>query len=155
MHNANLRGILLMITAMAFFAVEDMFIKFAAAGMPAGQIIFISGLFGVPVFAAIARARGQSVFVSGAWHPAVLIRGGGEMVGSLALSQVLWIKSVGRLGIGLAALHINAAPFYVMLILFAFGAPWNWTQALGAAIVGLGVLVAQGVIPLTRKPVTL
>ena len=76
-------------------------------------------------------------------------------VGSLALSQVLWIKSVGRLGIGLAALHINAAPFYVMLILFAFGAPWNWTQALGAAIVGLGVLVAQGVIPLARKPVTL
>ena len=54
MQNANLRGSLLMITAMAFFAVEDMFIKFAAAGMPAGQIIFISGLFGVPVFAAIA-----------------------------------------------------------------------------------------------------
>ena len=37
------------------FAVEDMFIKFAAAGMPAGQIIFISGLFGVPVFAVLLR----------------------------------------------------------------------------------------------------
>lgn len=76
-------------------------------------------------------------------------------VGSLALSQVLWILSVGKLGIGLAALHINATPFYVMLILFAFGAAWNWQQAFGAAIVGLGVLVAQGIIPLQRRTVTL
>ena len=43
-------------------------------------------------------------------------------LGSLALSQILWIISVGRLGIGLASLHINAVPFYVMLILFALGA---------------------------------
>ncbi len=62
---------------------------------------------------------------------------------AMALSQVLWIVAVGNLGIGLAALHINAAPFYVMLILYAFGANWNWTQALGAAIVATGVLIAQ------------
>lgn len=73
-------------------------------------------------------------------------------VGSLALSQVLWIIAVGRLGIGLAALHINATPFYVMLILSLFGAPWSWTEATGAAIVGLGVLIAQGVIPLQKRP---
>jgi membrane protein YdbS with pleckstrin-like domain len=43
---------------------------------------------------------------------------------------------------------MNATPFYVMLILFAMGGAWNWTQAFAAAIVGLGVLIAQGVIPL-------
>ena len=75
-------------------------------------------------------------------------------VGSLAVSQVLWILSVGKLGIGLAALHINATPFYVMVILFGLGAAWNWQQAFGAAIVGLGVLVAQGIIPLQRRTVT-
>ena len=64
-------------------------------------------------------------------------------VTGLALSQVLWILSVGQLGIGLASLHINAAPFYVMAILYALGGPWNATQALGAAIVGVGVLIAQ------------
>lgn len=69
-------------------------------------------------------------------------------VGALGISQVMWIMSVERLGIGLSALHINAAPFYVMLILFAFGAPWNWVQAGAAGIVGLGVLVAQGIVPL-------
>lgn len=69
-------------------------------------------------------------------------------VGSLGLSQVAWIMSVERLGIGLSALHINAAPFYVMLILFALGAPWDWVQAGAAALVGLGVLIAQGLLPL-------
>jgi hypothetical protein len=43
---------------------------------------------------------------------------------------------------------MNATPFYVMIILFAMGGAWNWTQAFAAAIVGLGVLVAQGVIRL-------
>ncbi|MBI1172136.1 EamA family transporter [bacterium] len=63
---------------------------------------------------------------------------------SLAVSQVLWIISVERLGIGMAALHINAAPFYVMLIALAFGGGWSWWQAAGAALVGLGVIVSQG-----------
>lgn len=75
---------------------------------------------------------------------------------ALALSQLLWIISVGRLGIGLASLHINATPFYVMLILFAFGGPWLWHQVAGAALVALGVLVAQGLLhpllhPLWRR----
>ncbi|MBS0573830.1 MAG: DMT family transporter [Proteobacteria bacterium] len=69
-------------------------------------------------------------------------------IGGLGIAQVLWIKSVGNLGIGLASLHINAAPFYVMLMLFALGQPWNWTQAAGAVIVGLGVLVAQNLLAL-------
>ena len=69
-------------------------------------------------------------------------------VGALGVSQVMWIMSVERLGIGLSALHINAAPFYVMLILFALGQAWDWSQALAATVVGLGVLVAQGILPL-------
>ncbi len=72
-------------------------------------------------------------------------------VGGLAISQVLWIMSVGSLGIALASLHINAAPFYVMILLFAMGGAWNWMQALGALVVGVGVLVAQGIIPLGRR----
>jgi drug/metabolite transporter (DMT)-like permease len=72
-------------------------------------------------------------------------------IGGMALSQVLWIMSVGRLGIGMSSLHINAAPFYVMIILFALGRPWDWSQAGGALLVGIGVLVAQGLIPLGQR----
>lgn len=64
-------------------------------------------------------------------------------IGSLAISQILWIFSVERLGIGIASMHINAAPFYVMLLAVAAGAGWNWPQAAGAVIVVLGVLIAQ------------
>ena len=67
-------------------------------------------------------------------------------VGSLAISQVLWIMAVGQLGIGLSALHMNAVPFYVMIILFALGGGWNWPQAYGAVIVAIGVLIGQGLI---------
>lgn len=69
-------------------------------------------------------------------------------VGAVGIAQVLWIMAIGKIGIGLTALHMNAAPFYVMLILFAFGGLWDWSQAAAAAIVGLGVLVAQEMIPL-------
>lgn len=67
-------------------------------------------------------------------------------IGSMAVSQLLWIISVGRIGIGAASLHMNAVPFYVMLMVFLFGGPWNWSQALGAAIVVTGALIAQGLV---------
>jgi drug/metabolite transporter (DMT)-like permease len=69
-------------------------------------------------------------------------------VGGLAISQLLWIMSVGRLGIGASSLHVNAAPFYVMLILFALGGAWSWSLAAAAGLVGIGVLIAQGIIAL-------
>ncbi|MGL4322321.1 MAG: DMT family transporter [Paracoccaceae bacterium] len=67
-------------------------------------------------------------------------------VGSMALSQILWIISVERIGIGAASLHMNAVPFYVMIIAFALGAQWNWMQTLGAVIVVAGVMIAQGML---------
>lgn len=65
-------------------------------------------------------------------------------VGSMALSQVLFLIGVARLGIGVAAMHINAAPFYVMLLSLGFGAGWSWPAAGAAGLVLLGVLIAQG-----------
>jgi drug/metabolite transporter (DMT)-like permease len=67
-------------------------------------------------------------------------------IGSLALSQILWIMAVGRIGIGAASLHMNAVPFYVMIFAFALGAAWNWPQTIGAVVVVLGVLIAQGML---------
>lgn len=66
------------------------------------------------------------------------------VVGSLVFSQILWVTAVDSLGVGMAALHINATPFYVMLIAMSLGGSWNWWQAGGAALVAIGVVVAQG-----------
>ena len=64
-------------------------------------------------------------------------------VAGMALSQVMWIASVGKLGVAVASFHINVAPFYVMLIMVALGDDWSWSKAVGAAIVIAGVIVAQ------------
>lgn len=65
-------------------------------------------------------------------------------VASLALAQFMWIRGAAGLGILLASLHMNAVPFYVMVIVVLFlGESWNWSQAAGAALVAVGVLVAQ------------
>lgn len=74
-------------------------------------------------------------------------------IGGMALSQVMWIMAVGRLGIGVSAMHLNLTPFYVMIIVFALGGEWSWLQAFSAAMVSLGVLIAQGVIPLRQSKV--
>jgi drug/metabolite transporter (DMT)-like permease len=67
-------------------------------------------------------------------------------VGSMAISQLLWIISVGRIGIGAASMHMNAVPFYTMLMVFALGGEWNWWQTAGAVVVVLGALIAQGLV---------
>jgi len=64
-------------------------------------------------------------------------------IAGMALSQLLFIASVGRIGIALASLHINVAPFYVMMILLILGEAWSLPKAIGAAVVGLGVIIAQ------------
>ncbi|SHI45631.1 EamA-like transporter family protein [Shimia gijangensis] len=68
----------------------------------------------------------------------------------MAFSQVMWIACVGRLGVALASFHMNVAPFYVMLIMLALGAGWNWGTALGAGIVIIGVILAQTPPPRRR-----
>jgi drug/metabolite transporter (DMT)-like permease len=75
-------------------------------------------------------------------------------VGAVGIAQWLFVKAVGRIGIGFTTLHMNATPFYVMMILFAAGGSWNWTHALAAAIVGLGVLIAQGIISSPQRSTT-
>ena len=89
--------------------------------------------------------------VAGAWHLHTLTREqpldffvGFSSVASLALAQFMWIRGSAGLGIMLASLHMNAVPFYVMVIVVLFlGESWNWWQAVGAAVVAVGVLLAQ------------
>jgi drug/metabolite transporter (DMT)-like permease len=64
-------------------------------------------------------------------------------LGAMAISQVFWIMGVARLGVGIASFHLNAAPFYVMLILLVMGGDWDWQRALGALVLGCGVILAQ------------
>lgn len=75
-------------------------------------------------------------------------------VASLALAQSMWMRGAGRLGILLASLHVNAVPFYVMVVVVLFlGESWSWWQAAGAVLVAIGVLLAQSASRAARASV--
>ena len=114
-------------------------ISLVGASIAAVAVVVLQTLYGVPL----------PGFTAWGWPEvgALLM----FSVGAVGIAQWLFVKAVGRIGIGMTTLHMNATPFYVMLILFAAGGSWNWTHALAAAIVGLGVLIAQGIIPLPQQ----
>ena len=58
----NLRGAMLMVLAMAGFAIEDMFVKLTSDALPVGQIIALLGAGGGAIFAVILRIQGRRLF---------------------------------------------------------------------------------------------
>ncbi len=61
----------------------------------------------------------------------------------ISISQVLWIIGVSKLGIAMASIHMNSAPFYVMVFVFILGGSWVWIQFFALTLVVLGVFLTQ------------
>ena len=80
----NTRGSVLMVAAMAAFAMEDMFVKSAAREVSVGLVLMLFGLGGAAVFACLIKGRGQRLL-----HPAL---------SSAPMLTKLSFEVVGRLG---------------------------------------------------------
>ncbi|MGL5012595.1 MAG: EamA/RhaT family transporter, partial [Paracoccaceae bacterium] len=80
---ANLRGSLYMVAAMAGFAVEDMFLKSAARHMPVGEVITLFGLFGMLAFIALALRQGDAIMPPTMFSRPLLVRSAFEVTGRL------------------------------------------------------------------------
>lgn len=102
-----------------------------------GAMLFCLATFGLFVAFGFAGTHMAPLDVTG-WSMLLVYAWG-----AMAISQVFWIFGVARMGVGIASFHLNAAPFYVMLILVVMGGAWEWQRVLGAAILGLGVILAQ------------
>ena len=124
----------------SYVTVRD-FVGLSAIGRT--TVTLAGGLLFTALCFVVSRAVGVSVGPESVFDTRTLGLLAIYGIGGMAISQYFWIASVERLGIGLAAFHINVAPFYVMLILVGLGGVWSWPQAIGAAIVALGVVVAQ------------
>lgn len=142
MNNAP-RGITLMVLSMAFFAVEDTFIKLAAAQLPLGEIIAILGLIGMLFFATLARVQGRPGLIArGFFAPAVVARNLGEMVGTGGY----------LLGVTMAALTTSTAVFQALPLAVTLGAAlflgerigWRRTVAITAGFVGVLIVIRPG-----------
>lgn len=138
----NLTGILLMLAAMALFAVEDLFLKWLAAGLPLGQIVLASGLLGAPVFVAMARVQGQRILVKDALHPAVIARNIGEMIGTASFVAALAIVPLGTV-----AAVLQAMPLAVTMgaaLVFREQVGWRRWTAIGVGFAGVLLVIRPG-----------
>ena len=77
--------------------------------------------------------------------PACLILGVGFSMG-------FWMMSADRIGVTVAAIHINVVPFYVVLLMLMFGGSLILSQVVGAILVAVGVILAQVTIKLKVSP---
>ena len=108
---------------------------FAAGGltMSVASLVLVTGsLLVSPVYP-------QAIDLSLASLPWLLWMG----VIGIGLSVPLWLAGVRLLGVTVASLHINLAPFYVILIGLWFGGAITLPHLLGASLVAAGAIVAQ------------
>ncbi len=62
-----------------------------------------------------------------------------------------WMLSADRIGVTVAAIHINVVPFYVVILMLWFGGSLILTQIAGAILVAVGVILAQVTTGLNRS----
>ena len=133
----NLRGIGLMAGSMALFAMEDMFLKFSAKGLPTGEILLITCLFMLVFFAGMARAEGNRTFTAAALHPWVLARNAGEMVGTFA-----YITALAAIPLATVSAVLQAMPLAVTMGAALFmGEKVGWRRWAAIAFGFAGVLL--------------
>lgn len=140
--SANMTGALWMVTAMAGFAVEDMFLKSVISHMPLGQALLIFGLVGVVVFSLLARRHHEAIL-----HPALLsrpllIRSGFEVTGRLFYSLAIALTPLS-----VASAILQATPLVVVAgaaIFFGETVGWRRWTAIVVGFVGVLVILRPG-----------
>ena len=129
----NLAGSLWMTGSMAGFACEDAFLKVAVKVLPLGQVLILLGLFGMLVFALIARQRGEAAFPRALLAPRLLLRSGVEVAGRLFYALALALTPLAT-----ASAILQAAPLVVVLgAALIFGERVGWLRW-GLILLGFG-----------------
>lgn len=136
----NLRGIVLMMLAMAFFVLNDTLVKLARAQWDTGQVLVVRGVVAMVLLLVWAQATGMLRRMGDAAHPKLLLRG--VIEGSIALS---FITALGVMPLADITAILMMAPLIITalsMVLFREMIGWRrWS----AVIVGFGgmLLVVQ------------
>lgn len=133
----NLRGILLMVASMAGFAVEDAFIKSAAATVPVGQILILLGLGGTLIFGTLARVQGARLLTRAILLRPVLIWNTAEMLGTMT-----FVSAIAMAPLSTVSAILQATPLAVTLGAALFlGAQVGWRRWTAILVGFAGVLI--------------
>jgi drug/metabolite transporter (DMT)-like permease len=138
----NHRGALYMTASMAGFAVEDVFVKAAARGLPLGQVLLTIGLSGMLIFAAMAARRGEALLPPAFLSRPMLVRSAFEVTGRLFYGLAITLTALST-----TSAILQATPLVVVAgAALVFGervTPQRWLAVL-VGFVGVLVILRPG-----------
>lgn len=141
----NSQGILLMIAAMAGFALEDMFIKTLSKTLPTGQILMMLGLGGAFCFATLLRLRRGTLapLVAPVMGSRVmLIRNVGE-----AFSSIAFVTALSLVPISTVAAVFQATPLAITAgaaLFLGDHVGWRRWSAIIVGFIGVMLIIRPG-----------
>ncbi len=144
----NLRGIFLMVTAMAGFATADAMIKALSGAFPPGQIILALGVGGALFFGALMIQRGLPLF--GAWSLNKVVLARNAIEGCAAIA---FVTSLSLIELTVQAAIVQAVPLLVTLgaaLVLGESVGWRRWSAVCLGLVGVLVILrpdASGIEP--------
>lgn len=133
----NTRAALLMVGSMAFFAVEDLFLKRSAEALPPGEVLALTGAAGACVFWALAARQRQPVLSMEALRGMALLRTLAE-----AAAAMLYIVALALAPLTMTSALLQASPLVVVAGAALFlGEKVGWRRWVSILVGFAGVLV--------------
>jgi len=139
---ANLVGSAWMISAMAFFAIEDAFVKTASVTLPVSQLLILFGAGGAALFAGLALVRQEPLFLAEVKSPVMWARAGFEVVGRLFFALAIALTQLSS-----ATVILQAAPLVVVAgaaLVFRERVGWRRWLAILIGLAGVVVILQPG-----------
>lgn len=147
----NLRGALLMVAAMACFALEDAMIKALAEILPTGQVLLFLSAAGALVFAAMMAVRRLPLFTSDLWDRRVIWRGICELIGGVSFVLAFTLGDLSTASAILQAMPLAVVAGAALILGETVG--WRRWSAVAVGFVGVMIVIRPGMAGF--DPVTL
>jgi len=138
----NLRGSLLMVVAMAGFALEDVLIKQMAGSLPMGQVIALIGCGGALNFGVLTVARGQRLVSPAVLSRPVLLRNLAEAVAAVSFVAAIVLTTLSS-----ASAILQTTPLALTLGAALFldeSVGWRRWTAIGVGFFGVLLIIQPG-----------
>lgn len=140
--DTNIRGILLMIAAMAAFSAADSLVKLATDALSTGQVMFYLSFGALLIFSALAVRQGNKLSDPRAFTPILLVRYAAEIVGMIGMVTALNKVDISTVGAITQATPILAAVGAVLFLRERVG--WRRWAAIIVGFCGVLLIVQPG-----------
>jgi len=138
----NSKGIILMLVAMASFAVGDTFIKISGAFLSPAQIMFFLIAGGLIIFAIIAKFKGEKLLDRRAFSTVLLVRYCAEMLGLVAM-----IMGLTKIPLTVVGTVTQASPILVAagaVFFFKEIVSWRRWSSIFIGFIGVVLVIQPG-----------